>query len=133
MYSDRVDVGKFLKGCARTGIPGWDQEKAEDWLKESIQQVDTLCAKEHKPVVGPMFVFDGVYAVLRKSGSTENPEGACDLSVSGGGHCGELVAPHVPPHGMSPASAGTSSSNDTVGAHIHRTFSRSCPHERGGR
>ncbi|MFJ6569705.1 hypothetical protein ACIQNU_20000 [Streptomyces sp. NPDC091292] len=83
--SAKANAKAFLEDCARTGIPGWDEKKAVAWLKEAKKQVDALYAEEQRSVVSPMFVSEGAYAVLRKSGSSQNPDGTYDLTVSGGG------------------------------------------------
>lgn len=79
---------KFLGDCARTSIPGWNEKGAASWLVGAKRQVDALYAEKHLAAVSPMFVSDTAFAVLRKYGSAQEPEGPYDLAVSGGGIAG---------------------------------------------
>lgn len=83
--ADRPRAGAFLKDCAKTGIPNWDDERAVAWLSTAKRQVDAAYSKKHRPIVSAMFVSEKAHALLRRSGPTPDSTGTYELSVAGGG------------------------------------------------
>ncbi|WP_328908617.1 hypothetical protein OG230_03325 [Streptomyces sp. NBC_00234] len=83
--ADRSKSEAFLKDCAKTGIPNWDNERAVAWLSTAKQQVDAVYSKERRPVVSSMFLSEKAHALLRRSGPTSDSTGTYELSVTGGG------------------------------------------------
>ncbi|WP_405668323.1 hypothetical protein OG379_39495 [Streptomyces sp. NBC_01166] len=83
--ADRPKAGAFLKDCANTGIPNWDNERAVAWLSTAKQQVDAAYSKAHRPVVSALFVSEKAHALLSRFGHTSDSTGTYELSVTGGG------------------------------------------------
>ncbi|WP_432062049.1 hypothetical protein [Streptomyces sp. S1] len=83
--ADRAKAGAFLEDCTNTGIPGWDDKGAADWLRTAKRQVDALYAKERRQVISSLYVSAGAHALLLKSGPTPESVGTYTLTVAGGG------------------------------------------------
>jgi hypothetical protein len=83
--ADQAKARAFLEDCSRTGIPGWNAEKAAKWVDRSAREDDALYEKKHQAVVSPMFVSSRAYALLRKVDFPQEGGDWYELNVSGGG------------------------------------------------
>ncbi|MGW1514163.1 hypothetical protein [Streptomyces sp. NPDC002394] len=80
----RTKAGAFLEDCVKTGIPGWNNERAVAWFRTAKQQVDALYTKEHQTVFSSLYVSRSAHALLRRSGPMSDSTGTYVLFVSGG-------------------------------------------------